>query len=322
MNSFWLHPSLILILGALLLPLVPARLKKGYLLLIPILLFVRILMHGPRRIWQRCIFLQWTLVFGRVDALSSVFGYIMSLMCILGTLYGLHVKDDAQHIAVVVLRRRLRRLHLRRRLHHPVPVLGTDGVFLGVPDLVPAAGGNRCSRDTAICWCTRPAVLILLGGIILHCNAPGNSWAFNLLDVHHPTAAIYLIMAGFILNAAVPPLHAWLPDAYGEATFNGSVFMCAFTTKTAVYALCRGFAGMEILVVAGRDHGPLRRRVCRAGKRLPPPARLPHHQPGRLHGGGRRPGHRRWPSTAPAPTPSPTSFTRASCSWAAARCCT
>jgi multicomponent Na+:H+ antiporter subunit D len=58
-------------------------------------------------------------------------------------------------------------------------------------------------------------------------------------------------MIGFILNAAVPPLHAWLPDAYGEATFNGSVFMCAFTTKTAVYALCRGFAGMEILEPLG-----------------------------------------------------------------------
>ena len=43
MNSFWLHPALILILGALVLPLVPAALKKGYLLLIPILLFVRIL---------------------------------------------------------------------------------------------------------------------------------------------------------------------------------------------------------------------------------------------------------------------------------------
>ena len=62
---------------------------------------------------------------------------------------------------------------------------------------------------------------------------------------------MYLILIGFILNAAVPPFHAWLPDAYGEATFNGSVFMCAFTTKTAVYALCRGFAGMEILVPLG-----------------------------------------------------------------------
>jgi multicomponent Na+:H+ antiporter subunit D len=58
-------------------------------------------------------------------------------------------------------------------------------------------------------------------------------------------------MAGFLLNAAVPPLHAWLPDAYGAATFNGSVFMCAFTTKTAVYALCRSFAGMDLLVYLG-----------------------------------------------------------------------
>ena len=67
----------------------------------------------------------------------------------------------------------------------------------------------------------------------------------------HPGIPEYLILAGFLLNAAVPPLHAWLPDAYGEGTFNGSVFLCAFTTKTAVYALCRGFPGMGILVPLG-----------------------------------------------------------------------
>ena len=66
-------------------------------------------------------------------------------------------------------------------------------------------------------------------------------------------------MIGFLLNAAVPPFHAWLPDAYGEATVTGAVFMCAFTTKTAVYALARAFAGMEILVPLGVCHGPLRR---------------------------------------------------------------
>jgi multicomponent Na+:H+ antiporter subunit D len=92
--------------------------------------------------------------------------------------------------------------------------------------------------------------LALLAGMVIHCKSKG-SWEFTLLDVHHPTTAIYLIMIGFLLNAAVPPFHAWLPDAYGEATFNGSVFMCAFTTKTAVYALCRGFAGMEILIPLG-----------------------------------------------------------------------
>jgi len=46
-------------------------------------------------------------------------------------------------------------------------------------------------------------------------------------------------------------LNAWLPDAYPEGTVTGSVFLSAFTTKVAVYALARGFAGMELLIWAG-----------------------------------------------------------------------
>src|SRR3569833_2063840 len=103
MNSFWLHPSLILIVGALLLPLVPSRfrlLKQGYLLLIPILVFLRTLQLSPStESFGHVQFLDWTLVFGHVDKLSLVFGYIMSLMSIIGTLYGLHVKEEGQHVA-------------------------------------------------------------------------------------------------------------------------------------------------------------------------------------------------------------------------------
>ncbi len=251
MSSFWLHPALILMAGALVLPLLPSRwrtLKQGFLLLVPILVFIRTLTLA-KGTFGEVPFLSWTLVFGRVDALSLVFGYIMSLMCIIGTLYGLHVKEDAQHVAAwfyvagsigAIYAGDFITLFLFWEL------MAFSSVFLiwfrGRKEsagagfrylLVHVAGG-----------------LVLLAGIVLHCRAQG-SWAFGALDVHHPTPAIYLIMAGFLLNAAVPPLHAWLPDAYGEATFNGSVFMCAFTTKTAVYALCRGFAGMEILVPLG-----------------------------------------------------------------------
>ena len=254
MNSFWLHPSLILIFGALLLPLVPGRLKKGFLVLVPLLLFARILALpavpvGEQLLLGKVQFLDWTLVFGRVDRLSNVFGFIMSLMCILGTVYGMHVKDDKQHIAAwfyvagsmgaiyagdfIVLF-----LFWELMAFSSVFLVWFRGRSESLPAglrylLVHVAGG-----------------LSLLAGMVIHCKTQG-SWAFNALDVHHPTVATWLIMAGFILNAAVPPLHAWLPDAYGEATFNGSVFMCAFTTKTAVYALCRGFAGMEILVPLG-----------------------------------------------------------------------
>ena len=53
------------------------------------------------------------------------------------------------------------------------------------------------------------------------------------------------------VNAGAPPLSAWLPDAYPEASWSGMVFLSAFTTKTAVYVLLRGFPGTELLVYVG-----------------------------------------------------------------------
>ena len=284
MNSFWLHPSLILIAGALLLPAVPARLKKGFLLLVPVLLFARILTMAPG-MFGEVRFQDWVLVFGRVDRLSSVFGYIMGLMCILGTLYGLHVKKNGQHIAAwIYVAGSIGAIYAGDfiTLFLFWEMMAFSSVFLvwfrRRPESL-AAGYRYLLVHVA-------GGLVLLAGMVLHFGGTKGIWAFDHLDVQHPTAAIYLIMAGFLLNAAVPPLHAWLPDAYGEATFNGSVFLCAFTTKTAVYALCRGLAGMEILVPLGVDHGALRRGLCGAGERLPQAAGLPYHQPGRLHGGG------------------------------------
>ncbi len=248
MNSLWIHPSLILIVGALLLPLVPARAKKGWLLLVPALLFARIVTLGHGHFGQ-VPFLDWELVFGRVDRLSQVFGYIMGLMCLLGTLYGLGVRDDKEHIAAwfyvsgsigAIYAGDYLTLFLFWELMAFSSVFlvwfrgRRESLFSGYRYLlVHVAGG-----------------LLLLAGLVWHCRTVG-SWTFGALDVHHPTTAIWLILGGFLLNAAAPPLHAWLPDAYGEATFNGSVFLCAFTTKTAVYTLCRGFAGMEILVPLG-----------------------------------------------------------------------
>ena len=98
MSNLWIHPALILIFGGLLLPLVPARLKKGWLLLVPLLVFLRVFSMA-KGVFGVVHFLDWTLTFGRVDSLSAIFGYIMSLACIIGTLYGLHVKEDAQHVA-------------------------------------------------------------------------------------------------------------------------------------------------------------------------------------------------------------------------------
>ena len=92
--------------------------------------------------------------------------------------------------------------------------------------------------------------VVLLAGILLRYQAVGNI-TFDLMDVANPQPYTWLIMIGLGLNAAMVPLHSWLPEAYSEASFNGAVFLCAFTTKTAVYTLARACAGMDILVVLG-----------------------------------------------------------------------
>ena len=46
-----------------------------------------------------------------------------------------------------------------------------------------------------------------------------------------------MILIGVLVNAAAPPFSAWLPDAYPEASAGGTVFLSAFTTKSAVLTL-------------------------------------------------------------------------------------
>lgn len=88
---------------------------------------------------------------------------------------------------------------------------------------------------------------LLLSGIALRLAA-GET---GLTDLADGSLAGWLILIGMLVNAAVPPLHAWLPDAYPRASIFGTVFLAAFTTKAAVYALMRGFAGVEVLVPIG-----------------------------------------------------------------------
>jgi multicomponent Na+:H+ antiporter subunit D len=250
-GNHWFHPALVMLLGATVLPLVPARLKKTFLMAVPILAFGTVLMmfSMPRGEFWHVPFLKWTLVFGRVDSLSLVFAVIMSGMCGIGTLYGLHVEEDAQHIAAWTY------------------VAGSLGaIFAGDLLTLFLFWEMMAFASVFLIWFRRQPEstaagfryllvhvaggLSLLAGIVLHVHATGST-AFAAFDVHNPGAADCLILIGFLLNAAVPPLHAWLPDAYPAGTFNGAVFLSAFTTKTAVYALCRGFAGMELLVWLG-----------------------------------------------------------------------
>ncbi len=248
MTDLWIHPALILLIGAALLPLVPERLRRGYILFVPALVFAQIYFmdHG---MYGQVPFIAWELTFGRVDALSQVFGYIMSLMALIGTLYGLHVRRTGELVAAwVYVSGSLGAIYAGDLLTLFVfwELMAFSSVFLIW------YRGRKESLSSGFRYLMVHAAggVSLLAGILLYART-ADSLAFNAFNVAQPGIGEWLILIGFILNAAVPPLHAWLPDGYAEATFNGSVFLCTFTTKTAVYTLVRGFPGMEILIWLG-----------------------------------------------------------------------
>jgi multicomponent Na+:H+ antiporter subunit D len=90
--------------------------------------------------------------------------------------------------------------------------------------------------------------VILLGGLLLHVEQTG-SLEFDFIGTDHLGG--WLILLAFGIKAAFPLLHTWLTDAYPEATPTGTVFLSAFTTKTAIYTLARGYPGTELLIYVG-----------------------------------------------------------------------
>ena len=249
MNLF-IHPALVLLAGALLLPLVRGPLRSIYLLLVPMLALGAVAVNSMSS-GQYAVFsyLEWELVFGRIDKLSTLFALIMAVVTVLATLYGLHVEKNAEHIAAwcyaagslgVIYCGDYLSLFLFWEL------MAFSSVFLVWFRRRPQS--LRCGYRYLLIHTI--GGVVLLAGILLRYQAVGDL-SFNLLDVSNPQLYTWLIMLGFALNAAVVPLHSWLPDAYGEASFNGAVFLCAITTKTAVYTLARACAGFEILIVLG-----------------------------------------------------------------------
>lgn len=253
----WLHPGLILIIGALFVPLFKGRWRQIYLILPPlaalidvVLMYTGIFGDIPFSAW-RLPFLGYELAFGRVDRLSFLFGLIFSLATVPLTIYSLHVKSSSEHMSQLV---------------YAGCALGV--VFAGdlitlyffwevmsiASMLVIWHGGTERARGAGfryIIWHVAGGIT-LLAGIIMYIASTG-SIAFDAIGWGSGGTLLpsILIFIGFILNAGVPPLHAWLPDAYPEATVTGSVFLSVFTTKSAVYVLARGFAGFEPLVWLG-----------------------------------------------------------------------
>ena len=240
-------PVAIMIAAALLVVLIPVSIVRKVIAVgAPLLVLAQL-------VWGLDAGDSWTLTWLtleleplRADALSIVFGYVFAIAAVLGGIYAWHLNDRFQQAAA----------------------LGYAGTSIGIVfagDLLTLvlfwelmaltsaylvwAGGFPGSRDagTRYLFVHMVGGSTLLAGVLWHLGT-GGSLDFTLFE---GSVAGWLVLGGFAINAAIVPLHAWLSDAYPEAGVAGSVFLSAFTTKTAVYVLARGFAGWEILIFLG-----------------------------------------------------------------------
>lgn len=244
--GLWLHPSVLLILGALLLPAFKGVAQQAYRLVLAGL-FLWVIFHIEAGQHAAFTFAGMDLVAGRADKLSLAFAYVFGIITLVATIYSLHIKDNIQHVAGlfyaaaavgVVLAGDLITLYVFWELM----MLASVWLIWRRATAEAYAAGYRYLLVHAF------SGVMLLGGIILFYDHTG-TLVFEKMQLGG--AASYLILIGFLVNAAVPPLHAWLTDAYPESTLTGAIFLSALTTKTAVYTLIRGYPGTEFLIYLG-----------------------------------------------------------------------
>jgi len=241
-----LAPPFLYLVAALVCPLLSSRKRAVLLLMVPVLGLISLLSYstGNHVIVNM---LGFELTFVRLDKLSQIFGIIFSIAAFLAGIYAWHVRDKIQQIATL--------LYAGSAIGG---VLAGDLItlFLYWEATAVASVFLIWARRTDASYATGMRYLIiqvlsgvlLLAGLLLHYNDTG-SIAFDHLGL--VSLGTWLIFIGFGIKCAFPLMHNWLQDSYPAATITGTVVLSAFTTKMAVYALARGYAGTEILIYIG-----------------------------------------------------------------------
>lgn len=239
-------PALIFMLGGLLIPIFRGRAKSLYMMLIPVVGFIN-LIQLPMGSHFPVVFGDFNLVLMHIDRLSLMFGYIFHIIAFITVIYILNFKDNVEFVA---------------GFFYAGAALGTlfagdlftffvfwESLTVGSVMLI-WSRKTKSAQAAGLRYLLVHAFggLVLLAGIVFHYNGTGS---LEMSQITLGSLSSYLIFFGIGINCAWPLLHPWLTDAYPEATIGGTVFLSAFTTKTAVYALARLYPGTELLIWIG-----------------------------------------------------------------------
>jgi multicomponent Na+:H+ antiporter subunit D len=244
MTSF--APFVIFFIGAALAAVAKGNLRLTIMLATPVLGFLNLLALPDGSSNYIGLF-DYTLTLVQADKLSMLFGYLFHLAALLGVIFSLHVKDRLQQIsALLYAGSALGAVFAGDMITLFVfwELLAITSVFLILARRTERAAG-AAMRYLIIQVLS--GVTLLAGILILVANTGSIEFKFIGLD----GLGSWLIFLAIGVKCAFPMLHTWLTDAYPEATPTGTVFLSAFTTKVAVYAMARAFPGTDLLVYIG-----------------------------------------------------------------------
>lgn len=241
-----LPPALYLILGAFLIATTKGNLRNAVIFAAPLATLYAI-WQVPDGVVSTAPFLDYTLQIVEGSPVRRLFATIFALTTFVGGLYAF---------------RHARGYELSAAMAYAAGAVGVcfagDLITLFLfwefmalfSTVVIWSGGTAGARSAGV----RYAVMHLLGGVILKVGIEGVVVHTGSIDIQAFQANnfdTWMMLIGILVNAAAPPVSAWLSDAYPEASPTGSVFLSAYTTKTAVLALILLFPGESVLIWVG-----------------------------------------------------------------------
>ncbi len=241
-----LPPAFILLLGALLVGLVRPALRPVVVLGAPLLTLYAIWQLGDG-VLQTAPFLGYQIELVQSGPLRRLFATIFAIMAFAGGLFAY---------------RQARWWELAAAMAYAAGAIGVS--FAGDLITLFLFWELMAIFSTVVVWCggtknaqragIRYAIMHLLGGVILKIGIEGimvHTGSIEIQPIPLDTFDGWMVLIGVLINAAAPPISAWLADAYPESSPSGSVFLSAFTTKTAVLALILLFPGQQVLIWVG-----------------------------------------------------------------------
>lgn len=256
----YLPPAFIMIFGGLALPLLRQRGRQVMIVLLPLLTLYQLWSIPAGVVMPTFPVAGFDLQFLMLHPFTHIFATVFCLVALGGGIFGLSYNRVTEVTAAYI---------------YAGSAIGLtfSGDFISffifwevmaiASAIVVWCGGTKRSHSAGL----RYIYMHLFGGVLLLAGitsyialsgditlaAPQSSMDlmlhFATLDAY--TVSLWLMLLGLLVNAAMPPFSAWLPDAYPEGSSTGSIFLSAFTTKSAIFALLVLFPGNHLLIYVG-----------------------------------------------------------------------